>query len=72
MQKVGSSKIIDRDVFLDDDCAQASDVMVRLADPYAAIVVWTPDETGPSDGKKVKDRIDMHEMWRRHLEGKTP
>ena len=43
--------------------------MVKIADPFAPIVLWTPDETGRSDGKKTPGKVDMHGMWKRHLEG---
>ena len=56
-------------MFLDEDCKSASDVMVKIADPFAPIVLWTPDETGRSDGKKTPGKVDMHGMWKRHLEG---
>jgi len=56
-------------VFLDEDCKSASEVMVEIADPFAAIVLWTPDETGRSDGKQMRGKVDMHSMWKKNLEG---
>ena len=56
-------------MFLDEDCKSASEVMVEIADPFAAIVLWTPDETGRSDGKKMRGKVDMHSMWKKTLEG---
>ena len=56
-------------MFLDEDCKSASEVMVEIADPFAAIVLWTPDETGRSDGKKMRGKVDMHSMWKKNLEG---
>ena len=44
-------------MFLDEDCKSASDVMMEIADPFAAIVLWTPDETGRSDGKKCEEKL---------------
>ena len=64
-----SSKILERDVFTLDDCESSANVMVESADAYAAIVVWTPEQTGFAKGKKEKRKPSMFSMWQSALEG---
>lgn len=71
MRPGSSSKILERDVFTDEDCEKSAEVMVESADPYAAIIVWTPDQVGPASGRKGKCKPSMFEMWKKALEGIT-
>jgi len=64
-----SSKILERDVFTREDCEKSANVMVESADAYAAIVVWTPEQTGFASGKKEKRKDSMFSMWQTALEG---
>jgi hypothetical protein len=64
-----SSKILERDVFTQEDCEMSAEVMVESADAYAAIVIWTPEQAGFAIGKKEKRKPSMSRMWQTALEG---
>lgn len=64
-----SSKILERDIFTQEDCDLSANVMVESADAYAAIVVWTPEQSGFASGKKEKRKASMSGMWQTALEG---